>query len=112
MANEVTDPTTGEVVDVRAMSDRALLEAVYRQQTVILGALLDVLGAAEANGKALGEILTAAKGDEPKPGKSPIEELKEALGGLVDAVREVPLQTADAVDDRLESTIRQALSAE
>ncbi|MDO9714661.1 hypothetical protein [Paracraurococcus lichenis] len=112
MANEVMDPATGEVVDLAAMTDRALLEAVYRQQSVILGALLDVLGAAEANGKAMDEMLQAAKGPEKKGGKNPVAELREAIEGLIGAVREVPEQTAEAVDGRLEDTIRRSIGAE
>ena len=113
MADEVMDPQTGETVDPAQMTDRQLLEGVYRQNAAILQALVDVLGATEALQRTTTEVLKAARGEgRDKTGKSPmqvVEEFKASIATLVGAVREVPDLTADKVDGRLEDTLVRAL---
>lgn len=122
MADEVMDARTGETVDLSALSDRALLEAVYRQNNDVLGALIDVLKATHAVQGTVSEVLKAAKGeDKPKDGKSMKEEMeafqevmREIAGGIqnvAEAVNEVPVKTGDIVDTRVEGAMRRAFEA-
>jgi hypothetical protein len=109
MPNEVADARTGELVDISALSDRDLQEAIYRQNNDIVGSLIDVLQAIGAAQGQLSELNKAAKGEHKgQDGKSMKDDLLDFRGTLLDlvsAVTRVPERTGDVVDKRFERTL-------
>lgn len=112
---DVTSDVLEVEEDISSLSDRALHEQAYRQSAEMLLALGDVLFAVGALQKTMDEVLKAARGEDQKGEgtsvKDEVEAFKAAITDLAGAVRKVPEETADKVNEGLEATLARVVGA-